>query len=87
MTQHDRSDLPEYSRTLLAIRSLRRWTQDQLAEALCVSRRTIVRWETGQGRGPNVRDMPMLYAMLKTAQREPQWRITTNILTGSLSTV
>lgn len=55
--------LPEYARLLLAIRKQRGWTQQQLAQALCVSVRTIQYWESG-ARSPNVRDMHTLRQML-----------------------
>lgn len=79
MTQHDRTDLPEYSRHLLGIRELRRWTQQQLAEQLFVSVRTIRDWEHGLT-SPNLRDMQILRNMLKEAAE-------TAALVASLSSI
>lgn len=44
--------LPLYVQMLLAVRQKHGWTQQQLANALGVSRRTIVNWENGHQEPP-----------------------------------
>lgn len=39
--------LPRHSRVLKAVRRQRGWSQTRLAQELCVSVRTIKRWEKG----------------------------------------
>ena len=39
-------------RLLLAVRVKHGWSQQQLAEALMVSRRTVIRWESGDQEPP-----------------------------------
>ena len=47
-------------RLLLAVRTRHDWSQRQLAEALLVSRRTVIRWESGEHEPP-----PYLLAALR----------------------
>lgn len=45
-------DRPLHVQLLIGIRLKHNWSQSQLARALMTSRRTIVRWETGESEPP-----------------------------------
>ncbi len=47
-------ELPPHALLLLAIRRQRQWTQAELARELCVSERTVRRWEAGHSEPPGV---------------------------------
>ena len=46
----------EFSEKLLALRKQKGWTQEELAEALYVSRTAISKWESGRGY-PNIESL------------------------------
>ena len=57
------SELPEHARLLRAIRHVHGWSQERLAAELCVSVRTVRRWENDEV-APNVRDLVLFRALL-----------------------
>lgn len=54
------------STNLIRHRDMRGWTQEQLAEAIGVSRSTIAKWEAGKGT-PKVDNLIMLSRVLEVS--------------------
>lgn len=63
--------LPYHVRLMLAVRKQRGWSQAQLAQQLELSRRTIIRYETGQ-QEPRSSLLPALRSLLHGANLSPE---------------
>lgn len=65
-------ELSHAARLLRSIRKQRGWTQQQLAQQLRISRRTLQHWETGKS-DPNERDIIIFRTLLSPTLADMGW--------------